>query len=194
MLIKSEFDVAESPDRVWEFFNEIPLVAACLPGADISNQVSEDEYEGTVVIGLGPVTLNFAGSATVKDRDEANRTITVDASGADVKGRGQAALHLVAALAPAGAGTKVRVDQDLQLSGAAAQYGRGLVQDVTAVLLDEFASNMRGQLEALEKGVAYTPTEGASASGVAIGLRAVWMGLVRVFKRFFMPYEPATDY
>lgn len=194
MLIKSEFDVSETPDRVWEFFNDIPLVAACLPGADISRQVGEDSYEGTVVIGLGPVKLDFAGEATVRERNEATRTIVVDAAGADVKGRGQAALHLVAALEPSAAGTRVSVDQDLQLSGAAAQYGRGLVQDVTAVLLDEFASNMRGQLEALEKGVEYVPTAGASASGFAIGFRAVWMALTRVFRRFFLPYRPTTDY
>ena len=54
MLIKSEFEVTESPDKVWEFFNNIPLVAACLPGADISEQVSEDQFTGTVVIGVGP--------------------------------------------------------------------------------------------------------------------------------------------
>lgn len=192
MLITSEFDVAESPDKVWEFFNNIPLVAACLPGADISEQVGDDRYVGSVVIGLGPVKLNFTGEANILERDEAARTIVVDASGADVKGRGQAAMVLKASLAPRHDGTEVRVEQDLQLSGAAAQYGRGLVHDVTSVLLEEFAANMRGQLSALEKGVAFTPTEGRSASGFAIALRAVWMALGRVARRFFLPYRSAT--
>lgn len=193
MLIKSEFDVTEPPDQVWEFFNNIPLVAGCLPGADISEHLGDDHYGGTVVIGVGPVKLNFAGEAIVKERDEANRRIVVDASGADVKGRGQAALKLNAVVSPSEVGTTVRVDQDLHLSGAAAQYGRGLVQDVTAVLLDDFASNMKRQLEALEKGVAFEPGAASSASGIAIGLRALRMALARVFRRFFLPYQPAAE-
>ncbi len=193
MLIKSEFDVAESLDKVWAFFNDIPMVAACLPGADLSEEIGDDRYAGTVVIGLGPVKLNFAGEASIRQRDEANKRIVVDASGADVKGRGQAALVVDASLLSSGTGTKVQVLQDLQLSGAAAQYGRGMVQDVTAVLLDQFASNMQGQLAALEKGIAFVPGESSSASGLAIGLRAMWMALARVARRFFLPYRPATD-
>lgn len=193
MQITSEFDVAESPDKVWEFFNNIPLVAACLPGADISEEVGEDRYAGTVVIGLGPVRLNFAGEAEIKERNEQDRTILVDAAGADVKGRGQAALVVNAALTPHQSGTRVTVQQDLQLSGAAAQYGRGLVQDVTAVLLDDFASNMRASLSALERGEEYVPGTASSASGLAIGLKAIWMALVRVARRFFLPYRPASN-
>ncbi len=193
MLIKSEFEVAESLDKVWAFFNDIPLVAACLPGADLSDEIGDDRYAGTVAIGLGPVKLNFAGEASIRERDDANKRIVVDASGADVKGRGQAALVVDALLLSSGSGTRVQVQQDLQLSGAAAQYGRGLVQDVTAVLLDQFASNMQGQLAALEKGVAFAPGQAGSASGFAIGLRALWMALARVARRFFLPYRPATD-
>lgn len=193
MLIRSEFDVAESVDKVWEFFNDIPMVAACLPGADLSEEIGEDRYAGTVAIGLGPVKLNFAGEASIRERDEANKRIVVDAAGADVKGRGQAALVVDASLVASGGGTKVQVAQDLNLSGAAAQYGRGMVQDVTAVLLDEFAANMKGQLAALEKGVAFVPGQTSSASGLAIGLKAIWMGLARVARRFFLPYRPATD-
>ena len=193
MLIKSEFDVTEPPDKVWAFFNDIPLVASCLPGADISEQVDDDRFIGTVVIGLGPVRLNFAGEANVTERDKANRRIVVEASGADVKGRGQAALLVNASLVAAGGGTKVLVDQDLQLSGAAAQYGRGLVQDVTAVLLEDFASNMRQQLDALQTGVAFAPSAASSASGFTIGLRALRLALARAFRRFFLPYQPPTS-
>ncbi|MDX1469208.1 MAG: SRPBCC family protein [Acidimicrobiia bacterium] len=191
MRITSEFEVGESPDRVWDFFNNIPAVAASLPGADISEQVDEDSYRGSVVIALGPVRLNFAGEANVIERDEASRKIVVDATGSDAKGRGQAAMVLTARVEPLATGSKVMVDQDLQLSGAAAQYGRGMVQDVTAVLLDQFASNMKAQLGAIESGeeVTVAPT---SASGFSIGLKAIWMALKRVARRFFLPYEPVT--
>lgn len=190
MLITSEFDVGQTPDKVWEFFNNIPAVAASLPGADISEQIDDDRYKGTVVIALGPVRLNFAGEANVIERDEAARKIVVDASGADAKGRGQAALLLTASLEPSHSGTKVMVDQDLQLAGAAAQYGRGMVQDVTAVLLDQFAANMKAQLTALETGGAVAAA--APASGFSIGLKALWMALRRVARRFFLPYRPVT--
>ncbi len=193
MLIKSEFDVAESPDKVWEFFNDIPLVASCLPGADLSEQVGEDEYIGTVVIKAGPVKLEFAGEANIKERDDSGRRIVVEASGADIKGRGQAALLVNAVVTPSGSGSTVQVDQELHLSGAAAQYGRGLVQDLTAVLLDDFAANMRLQLEALETGVAVDAGARSSTSGMTIAFRAVRMALGRVFRRFFLPYPSTTE-
>lgn len=193
MQIKSEFEVAESPDKVWAFFNDIPAVASCLPGADISERVGDDSYAGTVVIGLGPVKLNFAGRANIRDRDEANRRIVVDALGSEAKGRGEAALVLNAALAPSSAGTRVDIEQSLQLSGAAAQYGRGMVQDVTAILIDQFRSNMTAKLTALEQGVEYDPGRARPASGFAIGLRALWLALARVARRFFLPYRSATD-
>lgn len=193
MLIKSEFDVKETPDQVWEFFNDIPLVASCLPGADISKQVSEDTYEGTVAIKAGPVKLDFAGEATVQERDAAARRIVVAASGDDLKGRGQAALLIEAVVSATPTGAKVHVDQTLHLSGSVAQFGRGLVQDVTAILLDDFASNMRRQLDALERGVTVDLDGSSSASGFAIAMRAMRLGLIRVFRRFFLPYQPTPD-
>ena len=102
MLIKSEIDVAKSPDQVWEFFNDIPLVASCLPGADISEQVGDDSYVGSVVIKTGPVKLEFTGEATITERDDAGRRLVVEASGADIKGRGQASLVIHAVIIPNG--------------------------------------------------------------------------------------------
>ena len=192
MLIKSEIDVAKSPDQVWAFFNDIPLVASCLPGADISEQVGDDSYTGTVVIKTGPVKLEFTGEATITERDDVGRRIVVEASGADIKGRGQASLLVNAVVIASGSGSKVHVDQDLHLSGAVAQYGRGLVQDITAVLLDDFAANMQGQLAALESGVAVDPDARSSAGGFGIAFRALRMSLLRVFGRFFLPYKPTS--
>ena len=192
MLIKNEFEVAESPDTVWGFFNDIPAVASCLPGADISEKVGDDTYAGSVVIGLGPVKLNFAGQASVRERDEESRRIVVDAAGSDDKGRGEAALVLNAVVTPSGSGSKVEIEQDLQLSGAAAQYGRGMVRDVTSILLDDFAANMSAKLTALEQGIEYEPGDARSASGLGIALKALRLALARVARRFFVPYKSAT--
>ncbi|MGA0357874.1 MAG: SRPBCC family protein [Ilumatobacteraceae bacterium] len=191
MLITNQIEVPQPLEAVWDFFGDIPQVAACLPGTNLTDQVGDDRYEGDVTIKAGPVKLEFAGSAEITARDEANRTITVDAAGADRKGRGQASLALTAKLASTALGTNVDISLDLTISGAAAQYGRGLVADVTAVLLDEFAVNMGGRLDAISKGIDPNSVAGAKpASGVSIALRAARMALVRVVRRFFMPYQP----
>jgi len=191
MLITQQVEVSQPIDSVWTFFGDIPQVAACLPGTNLTDQTGDDRFEGDVIIKAGPVKLEFAGSAEIRDRDEANRTITVDASGADRKGRGQAELALTAALVPLGGGTRVDVSLDLTISGAAAQYGRGLVADVTAVLLQEFGVNMQGRLDAIARGLDPNSVTGAkAASGLAITARAARMALLRVFRRFFMPYQP----
>jgi carbon monoxide dehydrogenase subunit G len=191
MLITNQVEVSQPIDSVWKFFGDIPQVAACLPGTNLTDQVGDDRFEGDVTIKAGPVKLEFAGSAEIRERNDSTKTITVDASGADRKGRGQAQLALTAALVPLGGGTRVDVSLDLTISGAAAQYGRGLVADVTAVLLDDFAVNMQSRLNAIAKGLDPNSVSGAqSASGLAIATRAARMALLRVFRRFFMPYQP----
>jgi len=194
MMIKNEFEVSESLPTVWDFFADIPQVAACLPGAELTDKAGEDRYKGTVLIGLGPVKLEFDGAAEILERRDADKTIVVNAAGADKKGRGQAALQLQAALSPARQGTKVKIALDLQVSGAAAQYGRGMIADVTSVLLDDFATNMQNRLTAIGQGL--DPDQVAlvkPASGFVIGLRAARMALLRVFRRFFLPYRPPTS-
>ncbi len=193
MIIKETFEAAQSVDTVWDFFGDIPQVAACLPGAELTDEIGEDHYRGTVVIRLGPIKLEFDGEAEIKERNDADKTIVVDATGADKKGRGQAALELVANLTPSSGGTNVDIALDLQLSGAAAQYGRGMISDVTSVLLADFATTMQNRLQAAQSGL--DPNQVASvkpAGGLSIGLRAMRMALVRVFRRFFLPYRPRT--
>src|SRR5215831_14356038 len=131
MLIKNEFEVAEPVEKVWRFFDDIPQVAACLPGAELTEDLGGDKYRGKVAVRMGPVRLQFAGTADITARDEQAKRIVVNASGAEERGRGQASMVVTAQLTPAGRGTKVRVTQDLQLAGAAAQYGRGMISDVS---------------------------------------------------------------
>ena len=91
---------------------------------------------------MGPVRLQFDGTAQITERDEAAKRIIVHASGADEKGRGQASMVVTATLVRAGGARRSRSAQDLQLSGAAAQYGRGMISDVTSVLMRDFSANM----------------------------------------------------
>lgn len=191
MQIANQFEVAQPTEAVWDFFGNVPQVAACLPGAELSTDLGDDRYGGTVSIGLGPIKLDFDGSAEITGRDPDARTISVSASGTDRKGRGQATLALDASLAPTAGGTAVDVAMDLQLSGPAAQYGRGLVGDITAVLLEDFAANVQNRLAAIAEGRDPDEVEQVQAAGgLAIGVRAAGMGLARVVRRLALPYRP----
>jgi carbon monoxide dehydrogenase subunit G len=194
MLIKKEFQVAAPVDKVWQFFGDIPQVAACLPGTELTDDLGGDKYAGRVAVRMGPVRLQFAGKADITERDEAAKRMVVNATGAEEKGRGQASMVVTATLAPAGRGTKVSVAQDLQLSGAAAQYGRGMISDVSTVLMRDFSVNLARRIDRAERGEAVTgPAHAASpASGVTLGMRAALMALRRVFRRFFVPYQAAS--
>jgi len=195
MLIKNGFDVAEPVEKVWQFFDNIPQVATCLPGTELTEDLGNDKYAGRVAVRMGPVRLQFAGTAEITERDEAARRIVVHAAGAEEKGRGQASMVVTAILARSGRGTRVDVSQDLQLSGAAAQYGRGMISDVTSVLMTDFAVNLRDRIERIERGESAEQIAAAAATparGLTLGLRAARMALMRVFRRFFLPYQPAT--
>ncbi len=195
MLIKNEFEVAEPVEKVWQFFDNIPQVAACLPGAELTENLGDDKYKGKVAVRMGPVKLQFAGTADITERDEADKRVVVHASGADEKGRGQASMVVTATLVRAGRGTKVGVSQDLQLSGAAAQYGRGMITDVSAVLMRDFAVNMQNRIERVDRGESAEQIAAATAAparGFTLGMRAALMALSRVFRRFFLPYQPAS--
>ncbi|HET8834119.1 MAG TPA: SRPBCC family protein [Gemmatimonadales bacterium] len=188
--------MAQPVDKVWRFFDNIPQVAACLPGAELTKELGDDKYEGRVAIRMGPVRMQFTGTADIVERDNAKKHIVVNAAGADVKGRGQAAMVVGATLSAKGQSTRVAVTQDLQLSGAAAQYGRGMISDVSAILMRDFSANMRSRIERLERGESLESISaagaGGSASGLGIAVRAAQLALTRVFRRFFLPYRPAT--
>jgi carbon monoxide dehydrogenase subunit G len=193
MLIENSFEVSQPVDRVWAAFDDIPGVATCLPGAELTDNPAPDQYLGRVLIRMGPVKMQFTGKANIVQRDEAGKRIVVDAAGADEKGRGQAAMTVTATLVAAAGGTRVDVRQDLQLSGAAAQFGRGMVADVSSVLMRDFATNLQNRITAIERGEDPSALAGAApASGLAVGLRAMRMALMRVFGRFFLPYGYAT--
>ncbi len=191
MLITNDFEVAQPVEAVWQFFGDIPRVASCLPGAELTETLGDDKYGGRVAVRMGPVRLQFAGTAEITERDEAAKRIVVHATGAEERGRGQASMVVSATLAAAGRGTKVAVSQDLQLSGAAAQYGRGMIADVTTVLMRDFAANLAARITAAERGET-VQAAAAAAGGFAIGLRAALMALRRVFRRFFVPYQAAS--
>ncbi len=193
MLISQAIDVDQQIDAVWKFFDDVPQVAACIPGADLTNKIGEDHYEGDVIISAGPVKLEFAGAAKVTSRDNTKKIINIEASGADRKGRGEAQANLTAALTPTATGTRVNISLDLTISGAAAQFGRGLVADVTAVLVNQTAGSMQARMKAISLGLDPNSVGGPkAASGVSIAITVLKRAATRIFARFFLPYQPVA--
>ena len=192
MLIKNKFEVAQPLDKVWEFFEDMPQVAACLPGAELTEDLGDDDYGGTRrrPDGSGQAARSPA-RRTIVERDDATKRMVIDAAGADQKGRGQASHDGHRPARPGRQRHQGRLDQDLQLSGAAAQYGRGMIADVTAVLMGQFATNMQQRIERPgARRVRRRRRARRPRAASAIGLRAAQLALMRVFRRFFLPYQP----
>jgi uncharacterized protein len=193
MIINNQFDVAAPVDTVWTYMLDVPNLAPCLPGAELVGDDGDGTYQGKVVAALGPVKLNFSGTAKIVEADERAHRLVLHASGAEDKGKGTADMTVTATLVPSGRGTTVRVAQDLTISGAAAQFGRGMISDVTSVLMNSFAEclqyNIDHQGGGGGGGTATAVRTAKPASGFAIGVRATVMALKRVFARFFLPYD-----
>jgi len=194
LIINNGFEVAQSADRIWQFFDDIPQVAACLPGAKLDQDLGGGHYKGGVAISMGPVRLNFAGTADIVEKDDAGKKIVVNAAGADAKGRGNAAMTVSAKLTPrGGSSTRVDVSMDLQLAGAAAQYGRGMISDFTAIMMNDFANNMADRITRLQRGESAASIDASAGSnrvgGLALAMRAGRLAFSRLIRKFFLPYQ-----
>jgi uncharacterized protein len=184
MLIENEFEVAAPLEAVWKHMQDIPRIAPCLPGAELTD-VDGDTYKGRVTTKMGPVKLQFAGTAKIVERDESAKRIVMDASGSEEKGKGQATMKVTSTMASAGSGTRVKVAQDLNLSGAAAQFGRGMVEDVTSVLMKSFAKCIADDIGASSRGETATKREAVPVKGFSIAMQAWMTALKRFFGRLF---------
>lgn len=194
MLIDNEFEVAAPVDRVWAYLLDVPNLVPCLPGAELVGDDGTGTYEGRVTTRLGPVKLSFSGTARIVETDESAHRMVLDAAGSEDRGKGTAAMTVTATLVAAGRGTRVQVAQDLTVSGAAAQFGRGMISDVTSVLMNSFAECLQYNIDNQgsvdqRDGTATAVRTAKPASGLAIGMRAAVMALKRVFARFFLPYD-----
>jgi len=146
--ITEEFEVRQDIGAVWDLFQEIPELARCLPGAELTEDRGGGRYAGTVTVKLGPLTASFEGEAEVRSV-EAERTGRVEAKGADRRGGSAGQIDVRYGLEASEAGTKVTVDADLVLRGAAAQFGRtGLIREISARIIRDFVACIEAKLAA----------------------------------------------
>jgi carbon monoxide dehydrogenase subunit G len=141
--LDNSFTLNLPPEEAWALLNDVERIAPCVPGARLT-EVSGDDYSGTVKVKLGPITAEYKGTATITARDAANKRLTLTGKGRDVRGQGTAGADLVMTVAGEGAGSRVNITTELQVSGKIAQLGKGVMQDVSARLVDQFVENLQG--------------------------------------------------
>src|SRR5271167_4274460 len=193
MEFDNSFEVPLPPAQTWALLMDIPRIAPCMPGAELTEIVDAQNYKGKIAVRLGPVALAFAGRVAFDSIDEANRTARVTAQGSDAKGRGGADATATFRIEPSGDGAKVLIHTELMLSGAVAQYGRGvgMIQATAAQIINQFAKNLRTQLEqqpvtapaaadnAATPADAPLPEPAKPIAGVSLGARVLWQQLTK---------------
>lgn len=184
MRIESSFQVPVDVRTAWALLLDVPRVVPCMPGATLVEEVDDSNWKATMAVKLGPISLTFATDVRREEADEGAGRVLLSANAREVRGRGSARATIESTLAGTDDGTTVGVVTDLTLSGAVAQYGRGIVQDVTEQLVSQFAECLRLQLAGGGEGA---PAPDAAPSkpitGGRLVLRALWSSITRVFRR-----------
>ena len=143
--LNNEFRVAVPAATVWEVFTDVERVAPCLPGATLLS-VDGDQFNGAVKVKVGPITVSYKGVASYLEKDATNQRIVLKAEGKETRGNGTAAATITAQLKGEGGSTYVGIVTDLAISGKAAQFGRGVLADVSGNLIAQFARSLEAEL------------------------------------------------
>ena len=196
MLIENRFTVARPVDEVWDYLLDVERIAPCMPGAELTETVDDHTWKGKVNMKFGPVSMSFAGSVEMTERDDVAHRVVLRAKGTEQKGKGAATASVTSWLDPVDAGTTVQMEADITLTGAAAQLSRGLLPEVSKRLTQQFADCLEANLGAAaaagaaEGGVEAPPAAAPAAAakpvgGIRLGLAAIWGVVAGFFHRLF---------
>ena len=141
MELNNDFEVSAPIEKVWEVINNVELIAPCLPGAQLE-EVENDEYRGFVKVKVGPITAQYKGVAKFVEKDDSNHRVVIRGEGRDTRGAGNAAADITASLESITEGTRVNVVTDLKITGKVAQFGRGVMADISKKLMGQFPDNL----------------------------------------------------
>ncbi len=189
MQLENEFDIAAPPDRVYSFLLDVNRVVTCMPGAELSEVVDPTTFRGKVRIKVGPITVSYNGTARITDRDDANRVATLQAEGKETSGPGSARATAQMTVAEAGDGSTVRLLTDYHVAGRIANFGRGVMEDVSKQLVSQMAGCIKASLET-EQAEQAVPTSAPAAPPAArpvnafsLFFRVLWARIRRLFGR-----------
>lgn len=176
MELTNEFSVKVPIEEAWGVLTDVTRIAPAMPGAKLET-VEGDEYRGVVKVKVGPVTAEYKGAATFLERDPVAHRAVLRAEGRETRGQGNATATITATLVPEGTGTHVSVITDLNITGRVAQFGRGVLADVSNKLLGQFVSSLEttvlgGSKDAPDSG----GDDPSGGDGVVIGVTEVGPG------------------
>lgn len=169
MKLSNSFSIARPPGEVYDAFLEIERVATCMPGSRMLGQPEPGTYEGEVKVKVGPLGVVYTGQFTVLESDRDALKLTMRAKAREQRGAGNADAHIVAQLSEQDGGTLVQIDTDLSIRGKVAQFGRGVIGEVTDGIMQTFAQNVETMLTS---GGPSTPAEAAAPTGSGAGTGA----------------------
>ncbi len=166
MELTNEFRVGVPVDDAWAILTDVERIAPCMPGAQLQ-EVEGDEYRGVVKIKVGPITAQYKGTARFEEQDVVAHRVVLKAEGRDTRGQGNANATVTATLVPDGDATVVTVVTDLTITGKVAQFGRGVLADVSGKLLGQFVDNLERDVLAGVGATAPAASPDASAPATA---------------------------
>ena len=150
MQLENSFQVGAPPDKVFAYLLDVNKVVGCVPGAELTEVVDASTFKGKVKVKVGPVTVAYNGTARISERDDASRIATLTAEGRETTGPGSARASARMAVESAGQGSLIKITTEYHVAGRVAQFGRGMMEDVSKRLINEMASCIQANLESDE--------------------------------------------
>lgn len=175
MDFDNSFEVSVGSDEAWNLLLDVPRIARCVPGAELTQVIDKNTYVGRIAVRLGPVTLSFGGEVKFEKIDNEKKIATIKASGNEGKGRGAAGALSTLTVKPSPKGATVFIHTALTLSGAIAQYGRSsaMMQATSAALIDQFSKNLEMQIEELSAAQGTKKTDNVNSKKTASPISAI---------------------
>jgi carbon monoxide dehydrogenase subunit G len=174
MQLENSFTVGAPPERVFAYLLDVNKIVGCVPGAELSEVVDPSTFKGKVKVKVGPITVAYNGTAKIADRNDTERSATLEAEGRETTGPGSARAKAYMSVLPDGAGSVVKIVTDYSVAGRVAQFGRGVMEDVSRKIVNEMAACIKSNVEAAEpaSGGGAGPGESASAAPQAVAATA----------------------
>jgi uncharacterized protein len=172
MQLENSFKVGAPPERVFAYLLDVNKIVGCVPGAELSEVVDPTTFKGKVKIKVGPITVAYSGTARIADRDDANHAATLEADGRETTGPGSARAKARMTVEAEGAGSIVKIVTDYTVAGRVAQFGRGVMEDVSRRIVNDMAACIKANVEAAEPSAGSgggQPSGGAGAGGGEAG-------------------------
>ncbi len=184
MKLENSFEVPAPPEQAWALLMDVPRIIPCMPGATLDETVDDSHWKATMAVKLGPISLSFITDVAREEEDVSARRAKLSAKAREARGRGNAQATIESTLTPQNGGTRVDIVTDLTLAGAVAQYGRGLVEDVSKQLVTQFADCMKKQLgDNPQEAAAAVEQQSRPVGGLRLGLGALFRSIGRLFRR-----------